>query len=77
MDVEKMMMRLVSETRELLSRHINLLQTLSQQLAQKGQLESTVTAEIATQLGMKVEVKPEGHLHIPAYDTQLDTMRVH
>lgn len=76
MDVEKMMMRLVSETRELLSRHILLLQSLSMQLTQKGQLESSHTAELAAQYGLVVEVKPEGHLHIPAYDKQLDAVRV-
>lgn len=70
-DVEKMMMRLASETRELLAQHRALMLDLADALAANGGLETAAVAEIATQHGLAVAVKEEGYLHVPAYDKLL------
>ncbi len=71
MDVEKMMMRLVSETRELLGQYAHFLHALSNTLADSGKLEPPVIAALATAHEVHVETKPEGHLHITDYDIRL------
>ncbi|QTR46609.1 AAA family ATPase [Thiothrix litoralis] len=71
MDVEKMMMRLVSETKELLGQYAHFLHALSNALADAGKLETQDVAAIAQQHEVQAEIKPEGHLHIADYDVQL------
>lgn len=70
-DVEKMMMRLVSETRETLGQYWSLLIHLARALSQTGSLEASAVADIATQHGLNIAVKAEGYLHIPDYAAQL------
>jgi hypothetical protein len=72
-DIEKMVTRLASETRELLSSHQALLQAIATQLAITGTLEAREVAEIATQYGVTADVKEEGYLKIPAYDQMLES----
>jgi Peptidase family M41/ATPase family associated with various cellular activities (AAA) len=67
-DVEKMVSRMVSETRELISLHKDLLQDLSWKLAATGSLAATEVAEIGVKHGVKVAVEAEGFLKIPAYN---------
>jgi Peptidase family M41/ATPase family associated with various cellular activities (AAA) len=67
-DVEKMVSRMVSETRELISLHRELLQDLSWKLAATGSLAATEVAEIGVKHGVKVVVEAEGFLKIPAYN---------
>jgi Peptidase family M41/ATPase family associated with various cellular activities (AAA) len=67
-DIEKMITRMVSETRELLSSHKSLLQELSIQLAATGNLSATEVATIGVKYGMPVIVEAEGFLKIPEYD---------
>jgi cell division protease FtsH len=71
MDVEKMMMRLVSETKELLGQYAHFLHALSNALATAGKLEPPAVAALAQQYEVAAEIKPEGHLHIADYDVQL------
>lgn len=70
-DIEKMMMRLVSETREMLGQNSNLLMDLARALAAAGSLKTEAVAVLAQQHGLDVVVKEEGYLHIPNYDQQL------
>jgi Peptidase family M41/ATPase family associated with various cellular activities (AAA) len=67
-DIEKMITRMVSETRELLSSHKSLLQELSWQLAATGNLAATEVAAIGIKYGVPVIVEAEGFLKIPEYD---------
>ncbi|WP_310427116.1 hypothetical protein [Chamaesiphon sp. VAR_48_metabat_135_sub] len=67
-DVEKMITRMVSETRELLSSNKSLLQELSWQLAATGSLTATEVATIGIKYGIPVIVEAEGFLKIPEYD---------
>ncbi len=67
-DIEKMVSRMVSETRELISLHKELLQDLSWKLAATGSLAATEVAEIGVRHGVKVAVEAEGFLKIPAYN---------
>lgn len=71
MDVEKMMMRLVSETRELLGQYAHFLHQLAKALAAAGKLETQEVAAIAQQHQVAAAIKPEGHLHIVDYDARL------
>jgi hypothetical protein len=70
-DVEKMITRLVSETRELLSSNKSLLQELSVQLAATGNLAAAEVAAIGIKYGVPAVVKAEGFLEIPDYDRLL------
>jgi Peptidase family M41/ATPase family associated with various cellular activities (AAA) len=67
-DVEKMIARLVSETRELLAFNKPLLQELSVKLAVTGNLTAAEVAEIGLKHGLPVVVEAEGFLKIPAYE---------
>jgi Peptidase family M41/C-terminal, D2-small domain, of ClpB protein len=66
-DIEKMMARLVAETRSELSTHQRLVTDLARQLAQAGSLESADVAAVLNQHGLIVEVMPDGHLSIAPY----------
>jgi cell division protease FtsH len=70
-DVEKMVSRMVSETKELLSEHKALLHALSLALHQKGSLEAKETAAIAAEHGIIAAVKEEGYLYINGYEEAL------
>jgi hypothetical protein len=72
-DIEKMIARLVSETRELLSSHKPLLQELSVRLAATGSLTAAEVATIGIKYGIPVIVEAEGFLKIPEYDRFLPT----
>jgi hypothetical protein len=67
-DVEKMITRIASETRELLASHQVLLQELSWQLAATGSLAAKEVAAIGIKYGIPVIVEAEGFLKIPAYN---------
>jgi Peptidase family M41 len=71
LDVEKMVTRMASATRELLSSHQSLLQELSWQLAVTGSLAATEVAAIGIKYGVPVIVEAEGFLKIPAYNRLL------
>jgi hypothetical protein len=70
-DVEKMITRLVGETKELLSQHVQLLKNLSLELCIKGSLETKEVAAIGKKHGLPVLVKEEGYLHIAGYEKLL------
>jgi hypothetical protein len=72
-DIEKMITRLVSETRELLSSHKSLLQELSVKLAATGNLTAAEVAAIGIKYGVPAVVKAEGFLEVPDYDRLLPT----
>ena len=72
-DIEKMTTRLVSETQELLNKHIILLKDLSTALCIKGSLEAKEVAEIGAAHGLNTLVKEEGYLHIFEYQKKLQS----
>ncbi len=72
-DVEKMIARMVSETRELLAFNKPLLHELSWQLAATGNLTAVEVAAIGAKHGLPVIVEAEGFLKIPTYERFLPT----
>jgi Peptidase family M41/ATPase family associated with various cellular activities (AAA) len=72
-DVEKMISRMVSETRELLAFNKPLLHELSWQLAATGNLTAIEVAAIGAKHGLPAIVEAEGFLKIPAYEQFLPT----
>jgi Peptidase family M41/ATPase family associated with various cellular activities (AAA) len=70
-DIEKMVTRLVSETKELLGKHIEVLKSLSVELCEKGSLDGKEVAKIGKLHGLPVLVKEEGYLHIADYHKRL------
>ena len=70
-DVEKMLARLVSETKELLSQHSALLRDLSIELCLKGSMEAKEMAAVAKKHKLNVLIKEEGYLHINQYKSKL------
>ncbi len=70
-DIEKMVARLVAETHELLINHREFLVELARRLLAAGKLESSAVVEVAAAHGLELEVKPEGHLHLPGYERTL------
>jgi hypothetical protein len=70
-DIEKMIARLVGETRELLRDHRGFLADLSHSLYQLGALDGAAVAQIAGRNGVAAAVKPEGHLHVVGYEAML------
>jgi hypothetical protein len=68
LDIEKMITRIASETRELLASNKPLLQELSWQLAITGSLTATEVAAIGIKYGISVIVEAEGFLKIPEYN---------
>ncbi len=67
-DIEKMVAQMVSETRELISSHKQLLQELAWKLAATGSLAAKEVAAIGQNHGVEVVVEAEGFLKIPAYN---------
>ena len=72
-DVEKMTARLVSETKELLSQHHELLRDLSIELCLKGSMDGKEVAAVAKRHKLNVLVKEEGYLHITGYKKKLNS----
>jgi cell division protease FtsH len=70
-DIEKMIARLVGETRELLRDHQAYVIDLADRLQRAGALGGSDVAAIAERHGVQAVVKPEGHLHVAAYDDLL------
>lgn len=70
-DVEKMMVRLVNDTKQLLYENKPFLKDLSIELCQKGSLNAEEMAEVATKHKINVLVREEGHLHIHEYHKDL------
>jgi len=66
-DIEKMITRLASETRQLLAQHLDLLRTLASQLVIRGSMQAEEIAEIMRAHGVDVDVQPEGFLWAPPY----------
>ena len=71
LDIEKMMARLVGETRELLTQNIILLKDISKDLAEKGSLEAKEIVDLAKKHKLKIESKAEGYLHIFDYKNKM------
>jgi cell division protease FtsH len=73
-DVEKMMTRLVSETKELLSNHLTLLKHLSIELSIRGTMNPTQVAKVAEKYALPVLIKEEGFLIISNFDEKLKSL---
>jgi cell division protease FtsH len=70
-DIEKMMTRLVAETKQLLSEHRALLVELGLVLADRGRLGAAEVAATMRDAGVAVEVRPEGFQWMPDYHHRL------
>lgn len=71
LDIEKMMSRLLSETKELLLQHLPLLKSLSIELAKQGTLDAKQIASVGKRFDVKVAIKEEGYFHIADYDWRM------
>jgi hypothetical protein len=71
MDIEKMITHLVSDTKEILGLHRELLRDLSIELCIKGSLEAKELAQFARKYKLNAAVKEEGFLHIADYNKKL------
>ncbi len=69
--IEKLMVRMVAETKELLVNHMPLLKTLSRALLKSGSMEAAKMVEIAQASGLEVKVREEGYKHIVGYGEML------
>ena len=72
-DVEKMMSRLVAQTRDILGDHRALLVDLSRQLNIIGSLSADEVAALMIGHGVKIATRAEGYSHLPAYAETLGT----
>lgn len=72
LDIEKMISRLLSQTKELLIQNKDMLRDLSILLSDKGSLEATDMIAIAKKHGVTVKKKEEGYLHIANYDSLMN-----
>ena len=70
-DIEKMLSRLVGETRELVRTHVVPLCEIAEALRHTGSLSSEAVRAILESHGITAEVAPEGHLHLPSYEKRL------
>lgn len=70
-DIEKMITKLVGETKELLIQNEKLLLELSTELCMKGSMEAKEVAAIGNKFGFNTLVKEEGFLHISDYYKKL------
>jgi len=69
--IEALMARLVSETRELLRLHLELLKDLSRELREKGSLEAPEIITVSDRHGLGVTEREEGYMHVWKYNEQL------
>jgi hypothetical protein len=67
LDAEKLMARLVAETKELLGKYQPLLMSLSERLLLSGELGGAEVAKVAQAFNITCDVKPEGFQLIPTY----------
>ncbi len=70
-DIEKLMERLVADTRQLLTEHRALLIDLATSLADAGEVDAQQVAAIAARHGIEAQVRPEGYLIVHPYNEQL------
>jgi Peptidase family M41/ATPase family associated with various cellular activities (AAA) len=70
-DIEKMIARLVSETREILIQNAVLLKDMSILLAQKGSLDAKEIVDLAKKYKIQITSKEEGYLHIFDYKNKM------
>jgi hypothetical protein len=70
-DIEKMMARLVAETKQLLSEQRSLLTELGLVLAQRGRLAADDVASVMRAAGVVIDVRPEGFQWMPDYEARL------
>jgi Peptidase family M41 len=70
-DVEKMMARLVADTRQLLVTNQQFLLELSRELREKGSMEAKETAAVAARFGLRADIREEGYLHLYDYRQQV------
>jgi hypothetical protein len=75
LDAEKLMARLVAETRELLGRHQPFLMALSGALLSSGELDGAAIQSVSKQFGLNCAVQPEGFQIIPDYAAALTAPR--
>jgi hypothetical protein len=73
-DIEKMLARLESATRELLSEHKPLLRHMSLKLAGAGQMDVTEIQSIARNHGVEARIEHEGYLHIGGFSAVLNAV---
>jgi cell division protease FtsH len=69
--IEKLMVRMVAETKELLVGQMPLLKDLSRALLKSGSMEAAEMVEIALKHGLEAEVREEGYKHIVGYGEML------
>ena len=74
-DIEKLITRLVGETHELLVQHRKFLVELGAALQVTGKLDAEQVVVVASAHGVAAAVKPEGYLHLPAYEATLAAER--
>lgn len=67
LDIEKMITRLLADTKELLQQHRPLLISLSDHLEEQGSADADEMVALAKTHGLKVKKKPEGYLYIADY----------
>lgn len=70
-DIEKMIARLVSETREILIQNSAILKDMSVLLAEKGSLEAQEIVALAKKNKVQITSKEEGYLHIYEYNKKM------
>jgi Peptidase family M41/ATPase family associated with various cellular activities (AAA) len=70
-DAEKLITRLVGDTRELLNRHREFLLELARALEVTGELDAVAVQTIAQKFAVKCEVRPEGYQPMPSYQAKL------
>lgn len=69
--IEKLLVRLVGETKELLVQHLPLLKDLSRELRQRGSLEAAEIVTVAKRHQFVIQPREEGFLRIAGYDELL------
>lgn len=72
LDIEKMIARLVAETKELMIQNKVLLIAMSERLRDQGNLQAEDMIAISKQHGIDVEQREEGYLYISDYNDQLE-----
>jgi hypothetical protein len=70
-DIEKLMERLVADTRQLLTEHRRYLRVLATELAAAGELDAAQVAKIAATHGVEAAVRAEGYLVVHPYAADL------
>jgi hypothetical protein len=71
-DIEKMMARLVAETKQLLSEHKSMLIELGTRLAAAGKMSANDVAALMAKFGVAADVREEGYQWMPDYQATLD-----